>query len=195
MSVQSTWRRPIFNGLALLLRRRMVAIWESGKRYLLSFCSLLGLRSGMMILFRSVRVDVTLLKSILLLFNRNSIPPVALLVGNDIGFVCTSLRMISWVFGARRGVIVASERTVGGGENKDKTCGEDSSLDDEESRRILVRLTGEEKLVLIVNGGDFAIDVRFDSAAACASWTVGCWIRNCRSNCRKVNDGWRAISR
>lgn len=65
--------------------------------------------------------------------------------------------------------MVASERMVAGGEKTDKRCGVDSSRDDEESRRTLLRLTGEEKLVLIVNGGDFAFDVRLDSTGSCAS--------------------------
>jgi hypothetical protein len=51
-------------------------------------------------------------------------------------------------FCTRRGVIIVSVRTVGIGEK----CGEDSSFDKEESRRSLVRLTGVEKLVLIVRG-------------------------------------------
>jgi hypothetical protein len=120
---------------------------------LLSFCSSFGSRFGIIILLRSVCDDVTLVKSILLLFNRNSIPPVALLpVGDVINFVCSSLVFVSLDFFMTRGVIIVSVRIVGDGEKTGEKCGDCSSFDNDESRRSFVRLIGVEKLVLIVNG-------------------------------------------
>ena len=131
----------------------MDAICRSGKRYLLSFCSLPGLRSGIIILFRSIdNDDVIFVKSTLLLFNRNSIPPFALPLGNVIDFACASLVIVSVDFGVIRGVIVVSVRTVGMGEKTGEKREDASSFDKEESRRSFVRLTGVEKLVLMVKG-------------------------------------------
>lgn len=74
-----------------------------------------GFRSGIMIFFRSVRDDITSVKSIVLLFKRNSIPPVALPVDEKIDLL-GSLDIdegISSDFGITRGVMMVSVRTVG----------------------------------------------------------------------------------
>ncbi len=114
-----------------------------------SLGSLSGFKSGIIIFFRSTCGDVRCVKSILLLFSRNSIPPDALPVGNEIDFVCSSLVFVSLVFCVTRGVITVSDRTVG---KEEKCRGDASSFVNEESRRSFDKLTGVEKLVLIVNG-------------------------------------------
>ncbi len=126
---------------------------------MLSFSSLFGLRSGIIILFRSVCGDVTLVKSILLLFNRNSIPPVALAVGNVIGFFCSLLIIFSLDFWFIRGLIIVSVRIIGIGEK----CGDGSFFINNELLRSFSNSIGVEKLVLIVKGWDVKRDFRFVS--------------------------------
>ena len=108
-----------------------------------------------MITLRRLVGDVTAVRSILLLFKRNSIPPVAVPVGDAIDFAGSPFVIISLVWDTSRGVIVVSERIVGDGENRRDNRGDGSFFATSRSPwRRLVKLIGVEKLVLIVNGCD-----------------------------------------
>jgi hypothetical protein len=70
-----------------------------------------------------------------------------------IDFVCSSLVVVSLDFCVTRGVTIVSVRTVGNTEKTGEKCrGDASSFVNEESRRSFDKLTGVEKLVLMVKG-------------------------------------------
>lgn len=89
----------------------------------------------MMTLFRSFSEDDTVGISMVLLFKRNSIPPVAVAVGEAVDLLCSLEVVKEWSsdFGRTRGVMVVSVRTIGIGKEIEEELSVGSSLTMEES--------------------------------------------------------------
>lgn len=132
-----------------------------------SFC---GFKSGICVVWRFFS-----LKSMLLLFNRNSIAPWPLPVGRLIDLGSSSL------IKSIEGVMIATERLVDRGENNGDEWDDESSFEIFEFRRRFdeIEMFYNDKIVTSQKNEN---ERTF-------------WDKYCLSICLKVDDGWAEISR